>query len=52
MKYILGSSFPTYPIFLALSWNTNLLLGVKYLKIGTFSDFDAIFFVKRFHKIK
>ena len=29
-----------------LPYNTNLLLGIKYLKIGTFSDSDTIFFVK------
>ena len=54
MKYIhvCGSSFPTYPIFSTLPLNINLLLEVKYLKIGPFSDFDAIFFVKCFYKIK
>ena len=40
-----------YPIFSTLPYNINLLLEVKYLKIGTFSDFDAIFFVKCFNKI-
>ena len=45
MKYICGSSFPTYPIFSILPLIINLLLEVKYLKKGTFSYFDAIFFV-------
>ena len=52
MKYICGSGFPTYPFFSALPKNINLLLEVKYLKIDIFSDFDTIFFVKCFNKIK
>ena len=52
MKYICGSGFHTYPIFSTLSQNINLLLEVKYLKIGTFSEFDAIVCVKCFNKIK
>ena len=51
MKYTCGFGFPTYPIFSTLPYNINLLLRVKYLKIGTFSDFDAIFFVKCLNKI-
>ena len=52
MKYICGSGCPTHPIFfLTLPLNVNLLFGEKYLTIGTFSDFDAMFFVKCFNKI-
>ena len=41
--------FPYLPCFFSvLPLNINLLLDVKYLKIGTFSDFGAIFFVKFF----
>ena len=42
MKYICGSGFPTYPIFQPYPKTINLVLEVKYLKIDTFSDFDAI----------
>ena len=52
MKCMCGSGFPTYPILSTLPKNINLLLEAKYLKTGTFSDFDAIFFVKCFNKIK
>ena len=51
MKYICGSGFPAYPIFKP-TLNNYLLLKVKYLNIGTFSDFEAIFFVECFNKIK
>ena len=51
MKCICGSGFPTYPIVPILLKNIYLLLAAKYLKIGTFSDFDAIFFVKCFNEI-
>ena len=45
---ICGSGFPIYPIVPTLLKNIYLLLAAKYLKIGTFSDFDAIFFCKMF----
>ena len=39
---------PYLPYFVNPTQNINLLLEVKYLKIGTFSDFDTIFFIKCF----
>ena len=58
------NKYETTDLFLRPKWNIcvvpvslptqniNLLLAVKYLKIGTFSYFDDIFFVKCFNKIK
>ena len=51
MKYMCGSDFPIL-FFSTLPQNINLLMEVKYLKIGIFSDVDAILFVKCFNKIK
>ena len=47
MKCMCGSCWPTYPIFLNLTLNIKMVLGEKNTKkMGTFSDFVAIFFVK------
>ena len=46
--YVVPVSLPT--LFFQ-PYPNNLLLEVKYLKIVTFSDFGAIFFVKYFNKL-
>ena len=48
--YVVPVSLSTL-FFSTLLLNINLLLEVKYLKLGTFSDFDAVFFVKCINKI-
>ena len=42
---------PTYPIFLNPTLNIKMVFGEKILKMGTFSDFVSIFFVKCYNKI-
>ena len=42
---------PTYPIFLNPTLNIKLVFGEKIPKMGTFSDFVTIFFVKCYNKI-
>ena len=41
---------PTYPIFLNPTLNIKMVFGEKMLKMGTFSDFVTIFFVKCYKK--
>ena len=42
---------PTYPIFSNPTLNIKMVFGEKIPKMGTFSDFATIFFVKCFNKI-
>ena len=42
---------PTYPNFFNHTLNIKMVFGEKILKIGTFSDFVTIFFVKCYNKI-
>ena len=42
---------PTYRNFFNLTLNIKVAFGEKIPKIGTFSDFVTIFFVKRYNKI-
>ena len=42
---------PTYPIFLNPTLNIKMVFGEKIPKMGTFSDFVTIFFVKCYIKI-
>ena len=43
---------PTYPIFFNPTLNIKMVFGEKIPKMGTFSDFVTIFFVKCYIKIK
>ena len=42
---------PTYPIFSNPTLNIKMVFGEKIPKMGTFSDFVTIFFVKCYNKI-
>ena len=42
---------PTYPNFFAPTLNINMVFGEKIPKMGPFSDFVTIFFVKCYNKI-
>ena len=42
---------PTYPIFANPTLNIKMVFGEKIPKMGTFSDFVTIFFVKCYNKI-
>ena len=42
---------PTYPIFFNPTLNIKMVFGEKIPKMGTFSDFVTIFFVKCYNKI-
>ena len=42
---------PTYPIFFNPTLNIKMVFGEKIPKMGTFSDFVTIFFVKCYIKI-
>ena len=42
---------PTYPIFLNPTLNIKMVFGEKIPKMGIFSDFVSIFFVKCYNKI-
>ena len=42
---------PTYPNFFNPTLNTKMIFGEKIPKMGTFSDFVTIFFVKCYNKI-
>ena len=43
---------PTYPNFFSPTLNIKMVFGEKIPKMGTFSDFVTIFFVKCYNKIK
>ena len=43
---------PTYPNFLNPTLNIKMVFGEKIPKMGTFSDFVTIFFVKCYNKIQ
>ena len=45
------SLLPTYPIFFNPTLNIKMVFGEKIPKMGTFSDFVTIFFVKCYNKI-
>ena len=42
---------PTYPNFFNPTLNIKMVFGEKIPKIGTFSDFVTVFFVKCYNKI-
>ena len=42
---------PTYPNFFNPTLNIKMVIGEKIPKMGTFSDFVTIFFVKCYNKI-
>ena len=42
---------PTYPNFFNPTLNIKMVFGEKIPKMGTFSDFVTIFFVKCYNKI-
>ena len=42
---------PTYPNFFNPTLNIKMVFGEKIPKMGTFSDFATIFFVKCYNKI-
>ena len=42
---------PTYPIFFNPTLNIKMVFGEKIHKMGTFSDFVTIVFVKCYNKI-
>ena len=42
---------PTYPIYFNPTLNIKTVFGEKIPKMGTFSDFVTIFFVKCYNKI-
>ena len=42
---------PTYPIFLNPTLNIKMVFGEKIPKMGTFSDFVTVFFVKCYNRI-
>ena len=42
---------PTYPNFFTPTLNIKMVFGEKIPKMGTFSDFVTIFFVKCYNKI-
>ena len=46
MKCMCGSCWPSYPIFFNPTLNIKTVFGEKIPKLGTFSDFITIFFVK------
>ena len=46
MKCTCGSCWPTYPNFFNPTLNIKMVFGEKIPKMGTFSDFLAILFVK------
>ena len=50
MKYMCGSCLPTL-IFFNPTLNIKMVFGEKVPKMGTFSDFVTIFFVKCYNKI-
>ena len=51
MKCMCGSCWPTYPIFFNPTLNIKIVFGEKIPKMGTFSDFVTIIFVKCYNKI-
>ena len=51
MKCMGGSCWPTYPNFFNPTLNIKMVFGEKLPKMGTFSDFVSIFFVKCYNKI-
>ena len=51
MKYMRGSCWPTCPNFFNPTLNIKMVFGEKIPKMGTFSDFVTIFFVKCYNKI-
>ena len=46
MECMCGSCWPTYPNFFNPTLNIKMVFGEKIPKIGIFSDFVTIFFVK------
>ena len=51
MKCMCGSCWPTYPNYFNPTLNIKMVFGEKIPKMGTFSDFVTIFFVKCYNKI-
>ena len=51
MKCMCGFCWPTYPNYFNPALNIKMVLGEKIPKMGTFSDFVTIFFVKSYNKI-
>ena len=51
MNCMCGSCWPTYPSFLNPTLHIKMVFGEKIPKMGTFSDFVTIFFVKSYNKI-
>ena len=51
MKCMCGSCWPTDPIFFNPTLNIKMVFGEKIQKMGTFSDFVTIFFVKCYTNI-
>ena len=58
IEFILGLNeiyvwflLPTYPIFSNPTLNIKMVFGEKIPKMGTFSDFVTIFFVKCYNTI-
>ena len=48
---VIAVGLPTYPNFSNPTLNIKMVFGEKIPKMGTFSDFVAIFFVKCYNKI-
>ena len=51
MKFYVWFLLPTYPNFFNPTLNIKMVFGEKIPKMGTFSDFVPIFFVKCYNKI-
>ena len=51
MKIYVWFLLPTYPNFFNPTLNIKMVFGEKRPKMGTFSDFVTIFFVKCYNKI-